>query len=61
MITGKDTLPLRGRFWIQIPSRLVSISHSPELQKKLLDRHDTKESQEFRLFVHSVRQATTGP
>ena len=56
---GKNTIPLHGRLWIQVHSEILSIRHNPEFQKKLFDRVDTKEYQELRLFVRSVRQATT--
>ena len=53
------SLPLQWRLWIQVLSRFVSIRHNPDFQKNLLDRLDIKENQEFRLFVHSVQQAST--
>ena len=36
-----------------------SIRYNTKFSKKLLDRLDTKECKEFRLFVHSVQQTTT--
>ena len=52
------SLPLQWRLWIQVLSRFVSIRHNPDFQKNLLDRLDIKENREFRLFVHSVQQAS---
>ena len=36
-----------------------SVRYSTQFSKKLLDRLDTKECKEFRLFVHSVQQTST--
>ena len=54
----KNTLPLHGRQWIQVPSQNESIRYNTKFLKKLLDRLDTKECKEFRLFVHAVRECT---
>ena len=40
--------------------KIVSNCHNPEFQKKLVERLDTKQFQQFRLFVCSVQQNTTG-
>ena len=58
MFLEEYTLPLHGRFWIQVLSQIVSILHNPEFRKNLLDRLGTKKCQEFRLSVHSVRRAS---
>ena len=55
----KNTLPLHGTQWIQVRSQIDSIRYNTKFSKKLLDRLDTKECKEFRLFVHSVRQNST--
>ena len=44
---------------IQVHSQTVSIGHNPGFHKKVVDRLDTKENQEFRLFVLSIQQAIT--
>ena len=48
-ILEKCTLPLHGRLWMQLNSGIDSIRHSPEFQKKLLDGHDNKKCQVFRI------------
>ena len=35
---------------------IVSVRHYPEFQKKMLERLDTEDCQEFRPFVHSVHK-----
>ena len=54
----KNNLPLYGRLRIQVHSQIVSIRQNPDFQK-FSDRLDTKLYPNFRLFVHSVQQAST--
>ena len=56
---AKYTLPLQGRQWIQVHSRIDSIRYNTKFSKKLLESPDTEECKEFLLFVHSVQQNTT--
>ena len=49
-------LPLYGRQWVQVHSRIDSIRYHTKFWK---DRLDTKECKDFRLFVHSVQQTKT--
>ena len=53
------TLPLHGTQWIQVHSQIDSNHHNLDFQKKLFDRLDTEKYQTVRIFVHSVKQATT--
>ena len=39
--------------------KLTKFPYNTKFSKELLDRLDTKECQEIRLFVHSVQQTTT--
>ena len=55
----KKSLALHGRYWMQVQSQIDSIRYNTEFSNELLDRHDTKQCNEFRLFVHSVQQITT--
>ena len=50
---------IHGRQWIQVHSQIDSIRYNTKPSKKLVDRLDTKQCKEFRLFVHSVQQSTT--
>ena len=59
MIPEKHTLRLHGRQRVQVHSQIDSIRYNTKFLKKLLERPDTKECKEFRLFVHSVQQTTT--
>ena len=52
----KNFFPLPRGLWIYVHSQIVSVRHSPEFQKNLIDRLDSKENQEIRHFVHSVGQ-----
>ena len=56
MIPEKNALSLHGRHWIQVHSQNDSIRYNTKFLKKLLERLDTKECQNFRIFVHSVQQ-----
>ena len=55
----KYTSPLHGRQWIQVHSQIGSIRYNSNFSKKLLDRLDTKECEEFPVFVHFVQQTST--
>ena len=55
---GNYTSPLHGRQWIKVLSQTDSIRYNTKFKMKLLDRLDTKECKDFRLFVHSVQQTT---
>ena len=48
-------MPSSESFWIRVLSQLVSFRHNPEVQKKLIERLDTKKCRDFRVFVLSVR------
>ena len=58
-ISEKYTLPLNGTQWIEVHSQIDSIRYKTKFSKKFLDRLDTKESKDFRPFVHSEQQTTT--
>ena len=48
-----------GGLLIKVLSQIVTLSHCSEIQQIVFERLDAKECQQFRLFVHSVQQATT--
>ena len=52
----KNNLLLQGRLWTYINSKILSIRHILEFQKKVSDRLDIKECQDILLFIHSVRK-----
>ena len=58
-IPEKYNLPLHGRQWIQVHSQIYSIRYNTNFSKNMLDRLNTRECKEFRLFVHSVQETTT--
>ena len=55
----KNILPLDWKQGIQVHSRIDSIRCNTKFSKKLLNRLDTREGKEFRIFVQSVQQTTT--
>ena len=56
---GVDMGTKFGRLWIQVESQSISNRHNPDFQKKTLDRLDTIEYQDLRLFVQFEQHSTT--